>query len=183
MKPACNEGGMFGIDLGDWQLLADIIMMAVAFIGGIIMFFDASMRLNGPLAFALAAIHGITFLLWRFPAVVVLYFFYWLLCEYMDNRKLPEDELPRFGLRQATGDPVGEAAKLGLPSVLPGKGNNEYLSRADEIPELELMLAKGDIAGAVKFAEAELKAAEASGDVERSNVLKKYVLRLQRGKY
>jgi hypothetical protein len=179
-----DRQGHLGMDsLEYWQALIDIIMMLTAAVGGMWMFFDAAIRFNGIIAFGLVAAHLFIFVKYRFPWLLVPYVIYWLLAYYFYHRQIPEDEMPHFGLRQATGDPAAEAAKLGLPSVRPGKENDESLSRADAIPELELMLAKGDIAGAVAYAEAELKAAEAAGDVERTNVLKKYVLRLQRGKY
>jgi hypothetical protein len=174
---------VFGFDLGYWQLLWDIVAAFIAFIGGIVMFFDASMRLNAIVALSLVVVHITTFMLWRCPVVVILYFFYWLLCEHMENRVIPEDKIPRFGLRQATGDPVAEAAKLGLPSIRAHKGKDDDISYADKVSELDKMLAAGDIVGATKYAEAELKAAEAAGERERAEILRKYVLRLQRGKY
>ena len=174
---------MSGMGPGDWQMLFDLLTMLVGFVGSIWILFDASNRFGPLFGFTLAIASVVTTLYARFPWIPLAYVGYYLLAFHFFHRELPEDKLPRFGLRQSTGDPEGEAKKLGLPSVLGRKAADDVLDAGEEIPELEELLRAGKVAEATVHAEAALKAAENDGHNELADKLRKYVLRLQRGKY
>ena len=171
------------MDLGDWQLFFDILVMIAGFAGSIWIMFDASNRFGSLTGFTLALSSVLCTLYTRFPWVVLAYLAYYLLAFYYFHREISEDKLPRFGLRTESGDPVGEAKKLGLPSVMGGRIVDDAVDAGEEIPEIEELLHAGRIAEATAHAESALKAAERDGHKELAERLRKYVLRLQRGKY
>ncbi len=174
---------MGGMSPDDWLGFFLLLSMFVGFVGSIWIFFDASNRFGPLFGFSLAVASALCTLYTKVPWVVLAYVGYYLLAFHYFHRGIPEDKLPRFGLRQATGDPEGEARKLGLPSVLGRKAADDAIGAGEEIPELEEMLREGRIAEATVHAEAALKAAVNEGRTDLADKLRKYVLRLQRGKY
>jgi hypothetical protein len=174
---------MSGMSPNDWLEFFTLLAMLAGVVGSVWILFDASNRFGPLFGFTLAIASIVCSLYAVIPWVVLAYVGYYLLAFHYFHREIPEDKLPRFGLTQSTGDPVGEAKKLGLPSVLGRKAADDVLGAGDEIPEIEELLRSGKVAEATVHAEAALKTAENDGHDELADKLRKYVLRLQRGKY
>lgn len=174
---------MSGMSYSDWVGFLLIISMLAGVVGSVWILFDASNRFGPLFGVTLAISSAVCSLYARIPWIVMAYFVYYLLAFHFFHREIPEDKLPRFGLRQSTGDPVSEAKKLGLPSVLGRKAADDVLGAGEEIPEIEELLRAGKVAEATMHAEAALKAAVGEGQDDLADKLRKYVLRLQRGKY
>ncbi|MCD6282931.1 hypothetical protein J7J84_04940 [bacterium] len=170
-----------------------IIAMIVSFVGGIWLFFDAFDRFGWFAALLLVGAHLFVFLKTTFPLVLVLYGIFWLVGFWLTGRKLPEDEAPGFGRHVTTTDPKAAAEKLGLPSVVGGiKADSETesgetvgeLNAEMEVDvELERMLRLGEVREALELAEKRLEDAKASGDIRATELLRKYILRIERGEY
>lgn len=166
-----------------------IIAMIISFIGGIWLFFDAYDRFGCFPALLLVGFHIIVFLQTTVPAVLVLYGIFWLIGRWLTGRKLPEDEAPSFGRHVTTTDPKAAAEKLGLPSVIGGakaNGKTEPGETGAEMEvdvDLERMLRLGKVREALGLAEKRLEDAEVAGDTDAIELLRKYILRIERGEY
>jgi len=166
-----------------------IIAMIVSFIGGIWLFLDAYDRFGWFAALLLVGFHLFVFLQTTVPAVLVLYGILWLIGRWLTGRKQQTDEAPQFGRHVTTTDPKAAAEKLGLPSVMGGgaaDSETEVSETGEELEvdvELERMLRLGKAREALGLAEKRLEDAEFADDTETIDLLRKYILRIERGEY
>jgi|GEM_PF-2344888 len=172
-----------------------VIAMIVSFFGGIWIFFDAYDRFGWFIALLLVGAHLVIFLQTTFPLILVLYGIFWLIGRWAISRKYPADDAPQFGRHATTTDPKAAADKLGLPSIAGGdiadSGSasdkiGDELNGEPEVEvdvELERMLRLGEVREALELAEKRLEDAKAAGNIETIDLLRKYILRIERGEY
>jgi len=170
------------MDAQDWYLLYLILMMIIAFVGGIWLFMSSYDHLGLVPALGLVLVHAWVFLQTTVPLIVILYGIYYLTGYWLTHRRLKIDEAPRFGITREV-DPVKEAKKLGLPSVRPGPGENDAIASWEKVDELEEMLDSGKASRALTRARELMAEAESDGRTESAQVYRKYIRRIERGEY
>lgn len=172
-----------------------VIAMIVSFFGGIWIFFDAYDRFGCFIALLLVGFHLVVFLQTTVPLILVLYGIFWLIGRWVVGRKYPTDDAPQFGRHVTTTDPKAAADKLGLPSIAGGDvADSGSVSEeiGDELDvqaevkvdvEIERMLRLGEIKQALQHAERRLEDAKAASDTDAIELMRKYILRIERGEY
>jgi hypothetical protein len=169
-------------DADDWYLAYLVLMMIIAFIGGVWLFWSSYDHLGLVPALGLTIVHTLVFLQTTVPLIFFLYAIYYLVGVWLTHRRLKTDDAPRFGITQEV-DPVKEAKKLGLPSVRPGAAPEEGIARWEEVAELERLLVAGEAARALERARELLAEAESDGRMESAGIYRKHIRRIERGEY
>jgi hypothetical protein len=159
----------------------EFTLLAIAFVGGIWMFLDASDRFGTSWAFVIVVAHLVVTLVLIIPALVVLYALLGLYNLYLQRRRTEADTQPKFGFHPETDDPVADARKLGVPSVFGGTGVAGGEIKAEERDEhIEELLTQGDYTGALHYAEEMLKTASDFNDREGQARYRAYLERIHR---
>jgi hypothetical protein len=159
----------------------EFALLAIAFVGGVWMFLDASDRFGTSWAFVIVVFHLVVTLVLIIPALAILYALFGLYNLYLQRRRTEADAQPKFGFRPETDDPVAEARKLGVPSVFGGTGVAGSEIKAEERDEhLEELLAHGDHLRALNYAEEMFKTASEFIDLDGQARYQAYLQKLHR---